>query len=402
MSTPEEISQKLEKQLQEGFGTLQKKYDGVIDTLEKGDKATTEMKTDISNAKGELQKIIDKVQELEEKGVRLRGKGGPEQKSFLDFIKSDSDYKAMSEKKQPAAEIEFTKGDLSGMMETKVTSAGLIVPHVDPVIQAAPRQELRIRDLIPEITISSPLFWYFRELLHTRGAAIVAEGAAKPSSNVTFEKKEDSAKKVAVWMPVTDEAVMDIPQLQSYIRELLRYDLKLAGEGQILKGSGTGNNMNGLMTQATSFDAGLSKAGDTPIDTVRRAIYQVRKQAKRGADGVVMTDLDWMNIELQKDGENRYLFANLQGLVTPILWGRPVVVSDSMDEGDEDTGGEFLVGAFQASARIYALMSLLVKLGWINDDFVKNQHVVLVEERFGLGVPRPYGLVKGNFPAVEA
>ena len=32
-----------------------------------------------------------------------------------------------------------------------------------------------------------------------------------------------------------------------------------------------------------------------------------------------MSDLDWMNIELQKDADNRYLFANLQGLVTPVL-----------------------------------------------------------------------------------
>ncbi|WP_122447397.1 phage major capsid protein, partial [Pseudomonas viridiflava] len=119
------------------------------------------------------------------------------------------------------------------------------------------------------------------------------------------------------------------PQLYSYIQELLRYDLKLEEEGQILKGDGQDNNLNGVMTQARAFDAALSKTGDTAIDTVRRAIYQVRKQSKRAADAVVMTDLDWMNIELQKDAENRYLFANLQGLVTPILWGRPVVASDS-------------------------------------------------------------------------
>lgn len=396
--TTKDLADKLENQLKEGFTGLQKKYDAVIDAQQKGEKATTEMKTEIENAKGDLQKVIDKVQELEEKGVKLRGKGA-EQKSFLDLVKGNADYKALSEKKQPAAEMDIPKADLESMMETKVTSAGLTVPQTDPVIQDKPRQELRIRDLIPETPVAGPAYQYFVELLHTRGAAIVAEGAAKPSSNVTFELKQDVVRKIAVWMPITDEAVADVPQLQSYIRDLLRFDLKLAGEEQILKGSGVGNNLNGLMTQATAFDTALTKAGDTPIDTVRRAIYQVRKQAKRGADGVVMTDLDWMNIELQKDGENRYLFANLQGLVTPVLWGRPIVVSDSMDEGDEDAGGEFLVGAFQAGARIYNRMAFTIKIGWINDDFIKNQHVVLVEERFGLGVRRPYAFVKGNFPA---
>ncbi|WP_459200803.1 phage major capsid family protein, partial [Pseudomonas tremae] len=40
------------------------------------------------------------------------------------------------------------------------------------------------------------------------------------------------------WMPITDEALDDVPQLYSYIQELLRYDLKLEEEGQILKGDG--------------------------------------------------------------------------------------------------------------------------------------------------------------------
>lgn len=119
------------------------------------------------------------------------------------------------------------------------------------------------------------------ELLHTRGAAPVAEGALKPTSNVTFEPVTDRVKKLAVWMPVTDEALDDVPQLFGYIQELLRYDLKLEEEAQILKGDGTGENLNGLMTQATTYDTALNKAGDTSIDIVRRGIYQVRKQSKR-------------------------------------------------------------------------------------------------------------------------
>lgn len=226
----------------------------------------------------------------------------------------------------------------------------------------------------------------------------MAEGAAKPQSNVTFEQKTDLVKKIAVWIPVSDEALDDVPQLYGYLQQLLRYDLKLEEEEQILKGDGTGNNLPGIMTQATTFTASLSKAGDTSIDTVRRAIYQVRKQAKLAADATVMTELDWMDIELQKDSQNRYLFANLQGFVTPILWGRPVITSDSMDEGNgTDTGGEFLVGNFQRGATIYDRMSFLFKVGMINDDFIKNQRALLVEERLGLAVRRNYAFVKGRF-----
>ncbi|WP_406611892.1 phage major capsid protein [Alcaligenes aquatilis] len=393
-----ELRESLEVQLKSGFDGLQKKYDQVIENQEKGEKITGELKGQIENQKGEIERVIEQVQKLEEKGVRLRSPGG-EKKGFIDYVKSDDNYKALIDRKQPAAEIEITKGEMASMMETKVTSAGIVAPVYDPVIQDVPRQELKIRDLIPVTPVTAGnSFTYFKEKLHTLGAGMVAEGAAKPQSNVTFDSVTDMIKKIAVWMPVTDEALDDVPQLYSYIQELLRYDLKLAEEGQILKGDGSGNNLNGLMTQATAFDTALSKTGDTAIDTIRRAIYQVRKQSKRGADAVVMTELDWMNIELQKDGENRYLFANLQGLVMPVLWGRPVVASDSMDEGDgSTTGGEFLTGSFAQGARIYDRMAYTFKVGMINDDFVKNQRVLLVEERLGLAVRRPYAFVKGAF-----
>ncbi len=395
MNEVKELKDSLEQQLKQGFEGLQKKYDAAIAEVEKGNVVTGDLKKQIDTQKGELQKVIDQVQDLEQKGVKLRGQPG-EGKSFIDMVKGDESYK--DRQKTGLAQIEVTKSDLATMKETKVTSAGLVVPNYDPTIQPGLRQELRIRDLLTAIPVSGQSYSYFKELLHTRGAATVAEGALKPTSNVTFETVTDRIKKIAVWMPVTDEALDDVPQLFGYIQELLRYDLKLEEEAQILKGDGTGENLNGLMTQATTYDAALTKAGDTAIDIMRRGIYQVRKQSKLSADGLVMTELDWMNIELQKDGENRYLFANLQGLVTPVLWGRPVITSDSMDEGDGTTGGEFLVANFARAAILFDRMSFLFKMGLINDQFIKNERALLVEERLGLGVRRREALVKGQFP----
>jgi len=394
----QEVKATLETQLKEGFGGLQKKYDAVADELQKGNTVTSAMKAQIETQKGEIERVIEQVQKLEEKGIKLRSQPG-EAKSFIDLVKSDEAYKSLQAKSVSLADIEVTKSDMATMKEMKVTSAGIVAPNYDPVIQPGIRQELRIRDLLTTVPVTGQNYTYFKENLHTRGAGPVAEGGLKPTSNVTFTTQTDRVKKIAVWMPVTDEALDDVPQLMAYLQELLRYDLKLEEERQILKGDGTGENLNGLMTQATVYDAALTKAGDTAIDLVRRAIYQVRKQSMLSADGIVMTELDWMNIELQKDGENRYLFANLQGLVTPVLWGRPVVTSDSVDEGDADTGGEFLVANFARSSVLFDRMSFLFKMGLINDQFIKNERALLVEERLGLGVRRREGLVKGRFAA---
>lgn len=397
MSEVKELKDSIELQLKSGFEGLQKKYDAAMAEVEKGNKVSTDLKKLIDDQKGELQKVIDQVVDLEQKGVKLRGQPG-EGKSFIDMIKGDDSYKALSSNSANRAEIEVTKSDLAAMKEVKVTSTGVVAPVYDTTIQPGIRQELRIRDLLTAIPVTGQNYTYFREKLHTRGAGMVAEGGTKPTSDVTFESATDRVKKIAVWMPVTEEALADVPQMQGYIQELLRYDLKLEEENQILKGDGTGENLNGLMTQATIYDANLTKAGDTSIDIVRRGIYQVRKQSKLSADGVVMSELDWMNIELQKDGENRYLFANLQGLVTPILWGRPVITSDSMDEGDADSGGEFLIANFARAAILFDRMSYLFKMGLINDMFIKNMIALLAEERLGLGVRRKEALVKGNFP----
>lgn len=394
----QEVKSSLETQLKEGFTGLQKKYDNVADELQKGNTVTTAMKAQIETQKGEIERVIEQVQKLEEKGIKLRSQPG-EAKSFIDLVKNDDAYKSLQAKSVSLADIEVTKSDMASMKEMKVTSAGIVAPNYDPVIQPGIRQELRIRDLLTTVPVTGQQYTFFKENLHTRGAAPVAEGGLKPTSNVTFTTQTDRVKKIAVWMPVTDEALDDVPQLMAYLQELLRYDLKLEEERQILKGDGTGENLNGLMTQATIYDAALTKAGDTAIDLVRRAIYQVRKQSMLSADGIVMTELDWMNIELQKDGENRYLFANLQGLVTPVLWGRPVVTSDSVDEGDADTGGEFLVANFARSSVLFDRMSFLFKMGLINDQFIKNERALLVEERLGLGVRRREGLVKGRFAA---
>src|SRR5690606_2805891 len=144
-----------------------------------------------------------KVQKLEEKGVKLRGAGG-EKKSFIDLVKGHDDYKALQEKKQASAQIDVQKGEMASMLETKVTSAGIVAPVYDPVIEPGVRQELMIRDLIPTTPVTQGnAFTYFKELLHTRGAATVAEGGTKPTSNVTFEEVTDTVKKIAVWMPVT-------------------------------------------------------------------------------------------------------------------------------------------------------------------------------------------------------
>ena len=59
-----EIREALEKQLKDGFGSLQVKYDAVSNELEKGNTASNELKKQIENQKGEIERVIEQVQKL--------------------------------------------------------------------------------------------------------------------------------------------------------------------------------------------------------------------------------------------------------------------------------------------------------------------------------------------------
>src|SRR5690606_24771711 len=109
---------------------------------------------------------------------------------------------------------------------------------------------------------------------------------------------------------------------------------------------------------------------------------------------IVLTPTDWHNIELTKDNENRYLMANPQGNLPPMLWGRPVVESDAMP------ADQFLVGAFRLAATLFDREQATLAISTEDrDNFVKNLVTILVEERIALAVSRPRAFVHGSFPA---
>lgn len=389
MSDVIDLVKGLNEDLQKGFNDLQKKSDVAICAIQKNEEVANSLKKDIENHKGKLERVVEEVLELQQKGVKLQMPEG--QKSFIDLVKEDDSYQSVTKGHASAWQKEFEKSDLSSVLNQKADTTNLRSETVDNSIMLDPRTELSIRDLIPSVSLSTESYTYFKEGSQTLNAGMVSEGGLKPEQDASFEQVTDTVKKIAVWHRVSMEQLQDYPQIVSYIRQLLNYDIKLKEEEQILKGDGTGSNLNGLMTQASAYDsASLAAAGDTAVDTIRRMIYQVRKQDKSSPNAIVLTDKTWMDIELLKETTNAYLFANIQGIVSPLLWGRQVVVSDALDDASE----EIIVGNMSRAARIYDRMNYTVKAGMINDDFIRNQSVILAEERIGLGVIRPNAIVK--------
>lgn len=391
---------------------LKKAVDDILAKLKEKDKAVDEV---LAKHKADLE-TFGKVQEGTKDALAEQTKKGQELHGALHdlqqkFAALDDAGKLKEAEKSPGQVLveskdfkEFvplakSKGKNRFRMEFKTITSisgsagqGIWSTRLPGVIEE-PLRPLSIRDLLDQGTTDSNLIEWVRELLFTNNADMVSEGALKPESNITYERVDVPVRTLAHWIRASKQVLADFKQLQTLINGRLRLGLKITEENQILFGDGTGENLLGLVPQATAYNTALNVANDTMIDTIRHAILQVRL-AFYPASGIVMSPTDWHNLELTKDNENRYLMASPTARTPPMLWGQPVVESDGMHNGN------FMVGAFRLAATLFDREEAAILLSTEDqDNFIRNLVTILCEERLALAVTRPQAFVYGNFPA---
>ncbi|WP_153164336.1 phage major capsid protein [Stenotrophomonas nematodicola] len=348
----------------------------------------TKAKVDqLLTAQGELQANLQAAQQVIAK--LEQGGGAPAKARTIGEVVATSD---VCKNFNPGMQGSFT---VKAAITREDASAGnLIEPHRIPGVVATPNQRLFLRDLLTWGTTTSDSLEYVRETGFTNNAEVVAENPVnpKPESDLAFELDSSKVATIAHWIRASKQVLRDAGMLQAYINGRLMYGLKLKEEGQLLKGSGVGLNINGLYTQATAYaNPGVVVQNETAIDRIRIAMLQVTL-AEYEADGIVLNPIDWTTVELSKTTENAYLFATPRGLAVPGLWARPVVATKAMDTG------EFLTGAFKLGAQGWDREQAIITVSnQDRDNFVKNMVTILCEEDVGLTVFRPEAFVKGGF-----
>ena len=359
--------------------------------LKKFDDHADGVKEMIAKTDGAVGELKAQMLEVEQKMARGAAGGG---EPFVEtwgqqFVKAaEAEIAAMVRDRNAKAAVQIKA------VTTDAASGGaLIVPHRDGP-NMLPQQRLTIRALLPVINIASGAVEYADQLTRPAGAAPVAEGAAKPESGMTWELKTTTAKVIAYWIKASRQALEDAPQLQSIIDAEMRYGLALAEEAQILNGDGTGQNLDGLLSNATAFTDASGILAETTeptrIDVIGAALYQVA-MADYPANGIILHHADWFRLKMLKDSDGRYILGDPQSMTIPQLWGLPVIPTKAI------APDEFLVGDFRAAATLYDRWQPRVEVGYVNDDFTRNLVTILAEERVALAVKNGAALVTGSF-----
>lgn len=350
-------------------------------------------KTKLTKAAETGVELQNRLAAIEQKIAGLRTDSGykPPETAGRKFIENEKVKAALAEGSKFSGKIKVVTNTVTSLTSGDGGAGDLIIPQRVQGIITPPNRKLRIRDLLSKGRTSSNSVEFVRESGFTNMAAMVAEGAAKPESSLSFELDAAPVRTLAHWLRATKQVLDDIPQLQSYIDTRLRYGLELVEENQLLAGDGTGSNILGLIPQATAFDRNRLKVGDTRIDVIRRAMTQLRI-AEYSATAIVMHPTDWEEIELTKDSTGAYIWANPRGLVGPTLWGLPVLDSTALSEG------EFLIGAFDVAAQLWDREDATVEVSTEDqDNFIKNLVTIRAEERLALTVYRPESFLYGDF-----
>ncbi|TLX54874.1 phage major capsid protein [Stutzerimonas nosocomialis] len=354
--------------------------------------AETRAKVDeMLSKQGELQA---RLQEAEQKLVNASSDRSREerQKSAGELVTSAEAMQGVNSSFRGSRRVAVPRAAITSV---PASGGSLVAPDRRQEIIMPPERRLTIRDLIAPGTTDSNAVEYVRETGFTNNAAAVAEGGAKPYSDITFELVNAPVRTLAHLFKASRQILDDAAALQSYIDARARYGLLTVEEAQLLYGNGTGANLQGLMTLAETYAApgGIVVTGEQRIDRLRLALLQA-ELSEFPADGIVLNPIDWAAIELTKDAEGRYIVGQPQEGTAARLWNRPVVSTQAMQQD------EFLTGAFRLGAQIFDRMEIEILVSTENDkDFENNMVTIRAEERLAFAVYRPEAFVTGPLTA---
>lgn len=275
---------------------------------------------------------------------------------------------------------------------TEALSPHAVQPDVQPGIVPILNWPLRIADLFAQGTTNSNTVRFIYELANTNAAAGTTEANNKPESAITFEQADTTVGKITTFLPVSDEMLEDVEQMESYLNGRLGLFVQKKEDTELLNGAGSPSVTGILQNGSIQTGAALALDTNSVIDSIFQAMTLVQTGSFLDADAIVVNPTDWAAIRLMKDANNQYYgggpFTNgaygTGGIAGNNLWGLPIIVSTAI------AAGTILVGAFREGAQLFRRRGLTVEASNSHSDFFqKNLTAIRAEERLALVIYRP-------------
>lgn len=383
----------------EVFKTATEKQDGEIaankQVSEKTATSVKESATALKELAGEFKEMREKWQkrmdDIEKKGNRP-GFDGERPKSFSQSFTESAQYKAMIERGDAHSAVFEHKGGLrerKTVLDLDPGSAGqLAEPQIVPGIFFDPERPVRVRDILPTAPTTQTSIEYYQETTALADAGMQAEGTTKQEGTTVFTKKTSPIKTIAQFLPITRQAMEDIPMLRAHIDQRLISSLKRKEDQQLLNGDGTGDNLLGMLNVG-GIGTFTEQVSTGKIDALRQSI-NVARLKEFIVTAILMHPTDKAAIDLTKGSDDHFISMMPAGTSINNLFAVPIIETTAIAEGTA------LMGAFNEVVTVWDRLMAAIRISE-HERFTKNQIITLAEERLGISVYLPEGLVKTTF-----
>ncbi len=202
------------------------------------------------------------------------------------------------------------------------------------------QQTPKLIDIIPMTTTGQAAVVYMEETTFTNNAAERAEGANNAGeAALVLTQQTSTVREIAVWIPVTQEQMEDVSQVQGYVNNRLTLMCRQRLNSQILVGNGVAPNLLGILQNGNILTQ--AKGADPTPDAVYKAMTQVRVAGAAEPSAVVFHPNDWQDIRLLRTVDGVYIWGSPADAGPERIWGLTVVQETAETE---NTG---LVGDFR-------------------------------------------------------
>jgi HK97 family phage major capsid protein len=277
------------------------------------------------------------------------------------------------------------------------TSEGFVTPlRDDRPVRTEQMQRLTIRNVLDVRPAGSGSDV---DYITIDGGEISAEpvpkGQEKPEADISLDKERVKVETIAVTCPVDESDLQDIPGIVRLIDDELSYSLKVVEERQLLYGSGTSPELQGILTHSGVLETEVGGEVDTPqtLDFIAACQRDVRL-AEFEPNFVAVHPEDWFQVVTLKNNQLSYIFSDPH--VDPDglrIWGMRVVVTKSAV--DPETGARvILVGDGRRGATIYDRQQIAMQIGYVDKQFLLNKRTIRVEERLAFAIRAPLAFRK--------
>jgi len=358
----------------------------------------TSLKSEIENLTNKFVEINDRIDQSEVNMKKsFEGSQKTTFKGQLVNAINDGVLKGLTEGNYNSAKFEIkAAGDMS--ISGNTTGDVAEIQRIAGIKADALRAD-HIRSLIPQGTTDAQTISYVKEANAEDGAAVVAEGTTLAQSDIDLVESTVKLEKIGTYMRITEELINDVPALTSFLSARVPERILAAEDNQILNGSGTSPNLDGLFTDGTAFAEGdfadtVESANE--YDCLIAGLNQLHL-ANYKANIILLNPTDLHKIVLLKSTANEYLKNQIYQGLQPSIAGVPIVTNTAV------TAGKFLMMDSNRATQFWIRQNLAVEFSREDSTNFRDGFVtVRATERVATTNYEPAAIVQGTFSTAKA